>query len=337
MNPRFKKVRLENDKKEKTIYGNFPSYYGCRDRRHLEDDFHDARLSLIRTYFHEDISSRSVATEDMTLLIESSRSLAEFENSASRCAKSFFEGKRILDVGCNAGNVSIELSLKDKAAFVLGFDIDSNLIKKARKHVNFQYSLLKPPDGVLTENPISKSEDTEKFRYFPIAMPILYGTIPINTQGGDTSEFPYNIIFKCQNWIQDYLDQQRNPYSVQGPPQKSIRLLDVILCFSVTKWVQLNWGDLGIKSLFLKVKDQLKPKGYFILESQSWESYLPSGGKFLTSDHEYHYKEIKLEPYKYSEYLQNILGFKLVVELPPPPSENLEFSRPILIFQKAAE
>ena len=28
---------------------------------------------------------------------------------------------------------------------------------------------------------------------------------------------------------------------------------DLILCLSTIKWIQLNWGDVGAKALFLKV------------------------------------------------------------------------------------
>ena len=45
------------------------------------------------------------------------------------------------------------------------------------------------------------------------------------------------------------------------------------MCLSVTKWIHLNFGDLGIKRLFKKVYNSLRVGGYFVLEPQDWKSY----------------------------------------------------------------
>ena len=49
--------------------------------------------------------------------------------------------------------------------------------------------------------------------------------------------------------------------------------LDMVTCFSVTKWVHLNQGDEGLMALFRAVHTLLAPGGCFVLEPQPWRSY----------------------------------------------------------------
>jgi len=48
---------------------------------------------------------------------------------------------------------------------------------------------------------------------------------------------------------------------------------DLILCLSVTKWIQLNEGDEGLKRLFKKIYKLLDEGGLFVLEPQPYHSY----------------------------------------------------------------
>lgn len=47
----------------------------------------------------------------------------------------------------------------------------------------------------------------------------------------------------------------------------------MILCLNVTKWVQLNFGDDGLKWMFKKIYLQLLPGGRLLLEPQSYNTY----------------------------------------------------------------
>jgi 7SK snRNA methylphosphate capping enzyme len=45
------------------------------------------------------------------------------------------------------------------------------------------------------------------------------------------------------------------------------------MCFSLTMWIHLNYGDEGIRKLFSKLSNHLKVGGHLIIEPQKWKSY----------------------------------------------------------------
>lgn len=52
-----------------------------------------------------------------------------------RLGKDFFAGKEVLDIGCNAGLVSLEVAQRYDASRVVGQDIDSDLIQAAKDNL----------------------------------------------------------------------------------------------------------------------------------------------------------------------------------------------------------
>ncbi|KAI1296591.1 putative RNA methyltransferase Y17G7B.18 [Halotydeus destructor] len=56
--------------------------------------------------------------------------------------KAWFEGKSVLDIGCNAGQVTLAIAENFGPATIRGIDIDPNLIKRARKNIKVDNSSL---------------------------------------------------------------------------------------------------------------------------------------------------------------------------------------------------
>eukprot|EP00920_Eleutheroschizon_duboscqi_P010052 GHVT01023448.1.p1 GENE.GHVT01023448.1~~GHVT01023448.1.p1 ORF type:complete len:791 (-),score=145.15 GHVT01023448.1:1547-3919(-) len=50
-------------------------------------------------------------------------------------------------------------------------------------------------------------------------------------------------------------------------------LFDVVVAFSVSKWVHVRHGDQGLLGFFRTIHSLLKPGGKFVLEPQPWPSY----------------------------------------------------------------
>lgn len=87
--------KLNGAKNKKFIYGNYNRYYGYRCEKNAED----VRLNALIQY------------------------------------EELFNGKEILDIGCNDGSLTIALAKRLPINFISGIDIDANLIGKARRNV----------------------------------------------------------------------------------------------------------------------------------------------------------------------------------------------------------
>uniref|UniRef100_A0A8B9JWY7 RNA methyltransferase n=1 Tax=Astyanax mexicanus TaxID=7994 RepID=A0A8B9JWY7_ASTMX len=161
---------------------------------------------------------------------------------------------------------------------------------------------------------------------FPVSLRISRGPIaapPLpDTKPPSPGNFPANVSFVKGNYVLDsdlLLVTQREEF-------------DVILCLSVTKWVHLNWGDVGLKRLFHRVYRHLRPGGTFILEPQPWNSY--SKRKKLTETITKNYYSICLKPEQFSTYLISEVGFSSYELIGTPSNLSRGFQRPIYLFHK---
>jgi 7SK snRNA methylphosphate capping enzyme len=233
---------------------------------------------------------------------------------------SWLDQKRIIDIGCNSGDITFALATEFGATSVLGVDIDNSLIQRANNRLASERQKLNPDECLA------------------------------------------NLDFRCENVVarkyrRDFASQKRRcgpmtkqPGSlvVAGPtlserlPGANVKTLaqtsdgavyDVVVCFSVTKWIHLNWGDGGLRTLFQRVYDMLPSAGLFILEPQPWKSYKKK--YHLTETTKTHFKSIEMRPSEFVAYLTEVLGFHLLDTLRPAKAASPGFAaRPIYVLQK---
>ncbi|KAL7837935.1 hypothetical protein AOLI_G00263390 [Acnodon oligacanthus] len=181
-------------------------------------------------------------------------------------------------------------------------------------------------DAAKTEERKAPSSSSNGNHLFPVSLRISRGPIaapPLpETPTPPPGDFPANVTFVKGNYVLDsdvLLLTQREEF-------------DVILCLSVTKWVHLNWGDVGLKRLFQRVYRHLRPGGLFILEPQPWHSY--GKRKKLTETISKNYYSICFKPEQFSSYLTSEVGFSSYELIGTPNSLSRGFQRPIYVFHK---
>ncbi|XP_041977119.1 7SK snRNA methylphosphate capping enzyme bin3-like [Aricia agestis] len=161
--------------------------------------------------------------------------------------------------------------------------------------------------------------------FFPMSMSMMFG--PLGSQPADMSTpvFPYNVMFKQGNYV------PREEVAV-GSGMESPQF-DLILCLSTTKWLHLNWGDVGLKRAFRRMFADLRPGGKLVLEAQNWASYKKK--KRLTPTIYENFNSIELFPNKFREYLLSPeVGFSKCLVLGVPQHASKGFRRPIQLYVK---
>ncbi|THV07164.1 Bin3-domain-containing protein [Dendrothele bispora CBS 962.96] len=199
--------------------------------------------------------------------------------------RELFSKKRVLDVGCNEGWVSCEVAQSFGAGKVVGVDIDDTLVRAAWRRRLQVWSTQGPVPELSVAKPVPEDGDgdgdepssqrglghaTKKrkakskkpvLNYFPASFEHTFGSLPIppsHIRGKDV--FPHNVLFRTADWVEEDIVEDKDGY-------------DVVLAFSISKWIHLNSGDEGLKKFFAKVHRVLKVGGSFVLEPQAWDTY----------------------------------------------------------------
>ena len=226
--------------------------------------------------------------------------------------REWFQDKTVLDIGCNIGNITLEVARDFSPKHALGIDIDSSLIRAANKYLRC----------AIQEN-ISKTPKLSSD--FPMSFMMCHG--PIVSQTSPTegrTGYPYNVQFKEENFVLQHdkaLAKQKETY-------------DVILCLSLTKWIHLNWGDEGLKRAFQRMFLMLNPGGRLLLEAQPFNSY--SRRKNLSGKIRKNYDSIVFKPNQFVDYLMSEeVGFASYEALGVAENTSRGFQRPVYVFTKS--
>ncbi|MPC27082.1 7SK snRNA methylphosphate capping enzyme [Portunus trituberculatus] len=160
--------------------------------------------------------------------------------------REWFDGREVLDIGCNIGHVTLTVARDFNPKRVVGIDIDKKLVNIAQKNIKHYL----------------RKGDAEEAN-FPKSMRLLYGPLRPPVQADGFRSFPHNVKFVHGNYVlesDELLETVRPEF-------------DLVLCLSITKWIHLNWGDAGLKRFFRRIFYNLRPGGRLVLEPQAWPSY----------------------------------------------------------------
>ena len=223
----------------------------------------------------------------------------QLDARAESIEPALINNRRILDIGCNTGQLTLLLATKNQPKYVVGVDIDGKLIEIAKKNKKY-YS----PFGILSS-------------LFPKSIQQTYGPLPsIDPQQN------LRVFFQEMNFLDSEFEKES---------------FDTVMALSITKWIQLNWGDEGLLKFFQKCYDVLAPEGCLLLECQSFESYRKK--RNIHPEIKKNYDAIKIKPDKFREILIEKIKFSKVVDLSDGSATDgdntgKEFRRPFYLVYK---
>ncbi|CAA19465.1 putative RNA methyltransferase Y17G7B.18 [Caenorhabditis elegans] len=231
----------------------------------------------------------------------------ESDKRLSVFQKDWFEHKQALDIGCNAGFLTLSIAKDFSPRRIIGIDIDEHLIGVARKNIRHYCD-----------------HETEVSGKFPASFGVQFGTVSQRNEAprSFSTKFPDNIWFKKENYV---LESDEMLDMIQ--PE-----FDVILALSITKWIHLNWGDDGMRRFFRRAYAQLHPGGRLIIEPQAFDSYKKRAK--MSEELKANYSKIEFKPEDFEMWLIETVGFESVEKLGVVGAKSKGFERPIDVYLK---
>ncbi|CAM9647211.1 unnamed protein product [Chrysoparadoxa australica] len=218
-----------------------------------------------------------------------------------------FTGKKVLDIGCNAGDLTHAVAMKYDPASVLGIDVDASLVRRALKKARWC-------DATPAEQACGDLST--------LADPL--------TLGGEPAAAGEHTVHEVGT---PKLGFRKEDFSLHMHGDCAY---DTIMALSVTKWVHLERGDEGMKFFFEKVHALLKRGGLFLMEPQPWSSY--SKNKNTSETSSTNYKSLRLRPTDFTAILLEEVGFRECWHLGTPSGrascQGKGFDRPLHIFMR---
>ena len=280
----------------------------------------------------------------------------------------WFQGAACLDVGCNAGALTLAIARRFDVASMLGVDIDAALVSRARQQLAALVAAA-PGEETRSEGRGERRAEVAEGGGGAHAKAATAPAPPSHLsnhdfrrlflrpsssgegggEGGESGQsaqdgggcssssgasFPANVRFEVCDFAAS------PPSASQLGVSSGLGSFDVVMCLSTSKWVHLNNGDEGLMRLFRRVHACLRPGGRFVLEPQPWTSYRKRSTLTPTISH--HFSTIRIRPNQFaaqllSTDLTDVGGFRSVEEASVPYAEGTAkgFSRrPFLVFTK---
>ena len=278
-------------------------------------------------------------------------SLKEKEINLAILNQDWFKSKRCLDIGCNVGTLTLLIALNYAPSYIEGVDIDYRLISSAIKTTNqiiknqIFSDIIHKAENVNTEKIkgpsldsfLIKNQNEQQTKELINEIKLLPKSFQVNLKNDyvvDSKRKNSLSNEKYNNTIQKnqvFFHQANYVGELKGEID-SKNQFDTIICLNTSKWIQLNYGDNGIKILFNNVYQQLKKGGLFIFEPQNFESY-KKRAKLSKEIHD-NFNNIKIRPENFIDYLQSVYRFKLNKTVTSPSNSKKVFYRVIYILEK---